>query len=107
MTCLLAEDTILYYFDPLFGHRSQGPSKRRVHWFVTSHIGDRRDGQKFPAPAALSPLLIVKFLRTWPKRCQMCRDSSRSPKRSSSLRGGHRSQGPKSRSKLYSNYPSH
>jgi hypothetical protein len=90
---------LLYYFDQLFGHRSQGPSKRRVHWFVTGHIGDRLDRQKFPAPAALSILLIGKFLRTWPKRCQICHSSSRSPKRSSSLCGGHRSQGPKSRSK--------
>src|ERR1700735_2005753 len=36
------------------------------------------------------------------KRCPGCHTSSQVPKRCSSLRGGHRSQGAKSRSKWYS-----
>ena len=93
---------LLYHFDQLFGHRSQRPSKRRLRRFVTGHNGDRRDGQKFSVPAALLLLLTINSPKICSKRWTGCHTSSQVSKRCSSLRGGHMSQGAKSRSKWYS-----
>ena len=63
-----------------------------------------RDGQNFLVPVVRWISLIVMVLRIFMKRCPKSHGSSQALKRSSSLCGSHRLQGPKSRSKWYSTW---
>ena len=89
---------ILYHFDQLFGHMSQGCPKRRVCLFVTGHATFWRQWQLIFG--AFRPKILPKMAIS--KRFSSCHAAWRRPKSCASLRGSHRSQAAKTWSKWYS-----
>ena len=89
---------LLYHFDQLFGHMSQGCPKRRVCLCVTGHTTFWRQWQLIFG--AFRPKILPKTAIS--KRFSSCHTAWQQLKSCASLRGGHRSQAANTWSKWYS-----